>query len=248
MTLSDNKDTLTETFHLTAGQTDLFGQMPLTLVVSRAIEMATEHANLLGIGYSDLKSHGMAWVLARITVEMVRFPRINDYYTISTWIESYNRFFSDRCFVMTGADGEVLAHIRSVWVAIDVKKRCMANLSEIETTLFPIADRDCPVAKCTSPRISPDAETITANYTFKFTDLDFNGHVNTMRYLDLVMNQHSPEWYRNHPVKTLAASFDLECHYGDTVDAVTGPGARNPDSAVTEIRRDGRVAVSVALA
>ena len=247
MQLSENRDTLTATFHLTAGQTDLFGRMPVTLIASRAIDLATEAANLLGIGYSTLANHGMTWVLARMTIEMIRYPKINEYYTMSTWIEGYNRFFSDRCFVMTDADGNPLAHIRSVWVAIDIKKRTMADLSAIESTLFPIATRECPVAKCRTPLIARDAPTRGEQYTFRFCDLDFNGHVNTLRYLDLVLNQHTPDWYRDHTLWRLEASFDHECHYDETVDVVTGPGARDARSAVTEIRRDGRMAVSVAL-
>ena len=168
MNLSENKDTLTETYHLTAGQTDIFGQMPLTLVASRAIEMATEHANLLGIGYSDLATHGMAWVLARMTIDMLRFPGINEFYTISTWIESYNRFFSDRCFLITDSKGEPLGHIRSVWVAIDIRKRSMADLTAIESSLFPVAARECPVEKCRTPLIARDAATAIDPYTFRF--------------------------------------------------------------------------------
>ena len=94
----------------------------------------------------------MAWVLARLSIQMIRYPKINEFYTLSTWIESYNRFFSDRCFLMTDGEGRPVAHIRSVWVAIDVNKRVMADLTAVEQTLFPIAQRECPVPKCTSPR------------------------------------------------------------------------------------------------
>lgn len=247
MILTEDRAILTETFHLTAGQTDLFGRMPLPLVASRAIEMATEHANMLRIGYSELADNGMAWVLARLSIQMIRSPKINEFYTMSTWIESYNRFFSDRCFLMTDASGRPIGHIRSVWVAINVHTRSMADLSAIESTLFPVADRSCPVPKCRPPRIARDAAVVSQPYTFKFSDLDFNGHVNTIRYLDLVMNQHTPDWYRSNPVNGLEASFDHECLYDQTVEAVTGPAAADPARSVTEIRRDGRTAVSVSL-
>ena len=39
---------------LTAGESDASGRMPLTLITERVIEVSTEHANALGIGYAAL--------------------------------------------------------------------------------------------------------------------------------------------------------------------------------------------------
>ena len=81
---------------LTAGESDAEGRMPLTLLTERLIENATEHANALGIGYADLLPLGIGWVLSRVSVEMTSWPAINEAYTVTTWIESYNRRFSER--------------------------------------------------------------------------------------------------------------------------------------------------------
>ena len=55
-------------YQLTAGEAGPLSRMPLTLVVERVIEVATEHANALNIGYARLLTHGIGWVLSRITV------------------------------------------------------------------------------------------------------------------------------------------------------------------------------------
>ena len=47
-------DRLSHKYFLTAGESDAEGRMPLTLVAERIIEVATEHANSLGIGYATL--------------------------------------------------------------------------------------------------------------------------------------------------------------------------------------------------
>ena len=83
---------------LTAGESDPRGLMPLTLVVERVIETATEHANSLNIGFADLSRKNIGWVLSRLAVEMTRYPAINERYSLTTWIESYNRHFSERSF------------------------------------------------------------------------------------------------------------------------------------------------------
>ena len=95
----------THCYYLTAGEAGAQSSMPLTLLVQRVIEVATEHANALGIGYATLSVHGIAWVLSKISIEMQRYPDINEDYCLTTWIESYNRRFCDRCFAVTGAPG-----------------------------------------------------------------------------------------------------------------------------------------------
>ena len=62
---------------LTAGESDAEGRMPLTLVTERVIEVATEHANALNIGYDALIKKNIGWVLSRLSIEMLRYPRIN---------------------------------------------------------------------------------------------------------------------------------------------------------------------------
>ena len=247
--LSDDKSILTKKWFLTAGETDARSLMPITLVAARCIEIATEHANALGIGYTELAEHRLGWVLARLSIEMIRYPGINENYSMSTWIEGYNRFFSDRCYVMTDADGNTIAHIRSMWVAIDMKTRAMADLSELERERFPISDRTCPVSKERAPLIAKNAEVRGREYSFKYCDIDFNRHVNTIRYLDLVLNSYSLDFFDHNNISRLDVSFEHECYFGETVSVLTGAAISPQNAEVTEIhtKEPARRAVAVKL-
>lgn len=247
LAINDNGVFFSKSHILTAGESDAHGLMPVTLVAERAIEIATEHANALGIGYAELKAHRLGWVLARLSIKMIRYPGINETYTMSTWIEGYNRRFCDRCFVMTDADGRAVAHIRSMWVAIDTKTRTLADLSQVEVERYPISDRVCPVAKDRAPSIEKGAVAEADSYTFKYCDIDFNRHVNTIRYLDMVLNLRPLEFYDKNMIDMLSVSFDHECHFGETVQLLTGPAAHDAGSSVTEIHTGERRAVGVKL-
>ena len=52
----------THTYLLTAGECNAQGIMPVTLFAARVIEVATFHANGLGVGYDRLIADGLAWV------------------------------------------------------------------------------------------------------------------------------------------------------------------------------------------
>ena len=60
-------------------------ELPLTLLAKRILEVATLHAESWGVGYSTLIKNQQVWVLSRLTVEMYRYPLINEHYTLQTF-------------------------------------------------------------------------------------------------------------------------------------------------------------------
>lgn len=225
----------THTFYLTAGETDATGHLPVPLLASRIIEVATEHANILGIGYATLVKRGIGWVLSRLSFEMTEYPGINEEYSLTTWIENYNRRFSERNFVVRGADGRVLGYVRTIWSAINFSSRAGADLSELERDSFPTADLPCPIAK--TPRIPALGENCTRNmYAFRYCDLDFNRHVNTVRYLELVLDQWGLDHYDRYAVGRFDLLFHHECRYGESVELRV---ATEADRSHCELMREG---------
>ena len=76
----------TESYFLPAGECNPQQEMPVTLVARRIIDIATMHANLLDVGYARLVEDGLTWVLSRLSIEMYRYPGINESYSLSTWL------------------------------------------------------------------------------------------------------------------------------------------------------------------
>ncbi len=54
---------LTHTWHITAAGCSAQGRLPLATLVERVIELATDHANMIGVGYDRLITDGCAWRL-----------------------------------------------------------------------------------------------------------------------------------------------------------------------------------------
>ena len=209
-------ETYTMEGFLTAGETNAQGEMPIWLLVQNLINLATLHANALGVGYADLKPLGIGWVLTHVSIEMLHYPGINENYRLTTWIEGYNRLYSDRCFALTDANGNVIGNIRTNWVAMDMVKRTAADLSVLPTERFVVHDRKCPVQRTRKQQpLGDDAN--ECEYTFKYSDTDFNRHVNTVMYIRQILNQWSMDRYDSYSIERFDISFHAECHYADTV-------------------------------
>lgn len=206
-------------FFLSAGECNAQSVMPLPLLVQRIIEVATLHANSLGIGYSRLCGFNMAWVLSRASIEMTRYPGINENYSLTTWIESANRHFSERNVEIADGDGVVIGYARTLWVAIDVANRRGADMSPLLPGL-PLSDRECPIARQPKLRAVTDSDSVR-NHRFSYCDIDFNRHVNSTRYVETILNNWSVDFFDSNVVKRFDIAYLSEIHYNDEVTVAT---------------------------
>lgn len=234
----------THTYFLTAGECNAEGLMPVTLMAERVIEVATEHANILNIGYARLKEYGIAWVLSRLSIEMTRWPGINETYSLTTYIEGFNRLYSDRCFTVTDGNGNEIGHVRSVWVAIDVATRMPADLTVLDPASLILPGAACPIAR--QRKMPPVAEpTLTGDYQFRYCDLDFNGHVNSVRYIEHLLNLWGPAHYGAFPVRRFEIAYLHECFFDERVVLkALEVSDSEPVAQVDVVRDDVRVVTS----
>lgn len=204
--------------------------MSLPLLMSKIIDIATAHANSLGIGNPAMESLGCGWVLSRVAIEMNRWPMVNETYSISTWVESWNRHFSVRNFCVTNAQGEPLGYASSVWMVLNMQTRENAGLAHLSLSPELITGETCPIARQGKhmtivdmdrvgevPRGAISATSQPIEHTFRYTDLDFYRHVNTVRYLSLLLNQFTLEEMDKTAVKRIELAFMREAHYGEPV-------------------------------
>lgn len=217
----------TQTFFLSAGETNAEQDMSLTLLVSKLIDIATSHANSLGIGNPAMENIHAGWVLSRLTVEMKKYPRVNDDYAISTWIESFNRHFSERAFQIASTDGTVFGYARSVWMVIDTVDHANVGLAHLSLPDNLILGEKVPIERQAKhiPIVENDhgsidrKKTLKAthpifDYRFKYCDLDSYRHVNTVRYVSLLLNRFSLEEHDATFVERLELAFMHEAKYG----------------------------------
>ena len=204
------------TYFLTAGECDARGQMPITLIADRLIEVASLHANSLDFGYSRLAPLGQGWVLSKIGVQMLHLPGINQYYKVSTWVETWNRLYSERCFRFEDLDGNILGWGRSVWAIIDVHTRRAVDMTDLIDASALEHSMTCPM-----PRMRPHIvtePTRTLPVAFHYSDLDFNRHVNSVMYIRKIIDAWTPAHYDKYRILRFEIAYKHECHPGETIE------------------------------
>lgn len=214
-----------ETFFLSAGETNAEGELSLPVLASKIIDIATMHANSLGIGNPMMKDIDAGWVLSRFTIEMNEYPRVNTHYSISTWIEDFNRHYSTRNFMITSPEGKIYGYARTIWMVIDAATHENIGLGHFSLDDSLIAGNKVPIerqAKHIQITENKDEEAKkcliqnhpSVTHTFGYCDLDAYRHVNTVRYISFLLNQFSLQEHDEYMTKRIELSFMHETHSG----------------------------------
>ena len=227
-------------YALTAAGCNAQKQLPLSELVRQIIETATSHANLLGIGYLNLIKDNRAWVLGRLTIEINRMPEMHQSYSLKTWIEGFNRHFSKRNFELANLEGENIGYATTVWSTINPETRQPADLSSIENIDELILARTIPIEPQSriKPVENPEIEKV---YPVQTTDIDFNRHVTTAKYVELAENQLPLDFYDNNSLVRFEMSFHQEAKWGERLQIQSSFLQENILS--TEIKNEAGISI-----
>ena len=222
---------LAHEYFLVASHCNAQKELSLSMLAQQLIDLSVDHANVLDVGYSRLKSIGALWVLSRLTIAIDRMPRIEEHYSIVTWVESFQRMFSHRNFAIYDGDGNKIGCARSLWVGIDMETRRPSDLTGLLDESKVASDRVCEMSAPSKLRDVREPSDID-HYNFQVTDIDFNRHVNSARYIELILNQWSLSFHDKHAIRYFDINYKHEAHYGQRAAIRI---ARNDTSAMLQI-------------
>ena len=79
-----------------------------------------------------------------------------------------------------------------------------------------VKDKECPIDKGGRVRMTDNAELVRTIDTY-YNDVDINGHINSVKYIEHVLDLWPMEWYREHPVRRFEIAYVAESYIGDVL-------------------------------
>jgi acyl-ACP thioesterase len=195
---------------------DFRGRVTIPMIGNYLLHAASNHASSRGFGFSSMTEKHTAWVLSRLAIEIDRYPEMSEPVTLYTWIDEVGRIFTSRCFELNDAAGRPLGYARSIWAAIDIETRRPTPL-DVEGLSVYVADRACPIekpGKIVAASGSVDEDTDGTPYQVKYSDLDINGHFNSIKYMEHVLDLFDLDLYRTKEVRRFEMAYLSEGMYG----------------------------------
>lgn len=156
------------------------------------LEVAGTVADELGFGIANLHPRGLTWILTRLSVEMYELPTHCEKVRFETWIESNAHMLSTRDFRIYSGD-KLIGQCKSVWAVLDLEKREIVNI--FDDPMFANCV-DGEVIEMNRIRMTTIPEpTGIVPHKVVYSDIDYNGHCNSCRYLQAMTDAYLPNYY-----------------------------------------------------
>lgn len=202
-----------------SSQMDFADRLMLNHLGNQLLNAAGIHAEECGFGMNFLNKNHYTWVLSRLALECSEYPTQNEWFYIDTWLENVMNFFSKRNFIIRNMNGKIIGYARSVWSMIDMSSRNPVNLANLGDGIiydYLAAEQECPIDG--PSKINIKAKTPVQSSSVQYTDVDINGHCNSMHYIERMLNLISIDLLKTRRIKRFEISYHSEALYGDLLD------------------------------
>ncbi|MCH5325218.1 MAG: acyl-ACP thioesterase [Eubacterium sp.] len=184
---------------------------PQTLL-AWACELAGDHLRSRSITREDMWDQRQVFLLTTAAMHFDRVPVYNSPITLSTWESGTKGARFVRSFDAADGDGNIVCDLQTLWVLVDPQTHSLYRPAEYKHELDVT---DIPtVAQVQKHRVC--AEESVKDYTFVYSDIDANGHVNNGVYLRLLADL-LPATHADRHFGDIYVSFLHEARQGQTV-------------------------------
>ena len=192
-------------FTLRTSDVDLTERWTLSGIMN-AIQLAADsHATLLGAGKGQIIPKGYYWVLARLRIDMRRYPRYGDTLTATTWPGVPERISFPRYFRFEDQNG-VVGTASLLYILMSAETQRFVPSAKVD--IYP---KDMQVHPETNP--APDKirfdesnrETVFRKPSY--SDIDLNRHMNNTRYAQWICDLFPTSKFESSVLKTCQINF-----------------------------------------
>ena len=170
-------------------------------------EAAAVASDEVGYGIKDIPRTGVHWILSGWRAELLARPGWRAPLTVRTWPRGFDGFLSDRDFLVYSGETPV-ARGTSRWLLINAHTGRIARISQEVQAAYrsQVDSRAVFDAPLRSNGKSPADAPVAFSSVVGRRDIDTNGHVNNIHYLDYAMEA-LPEEVFTHLPATVEISF-----------------------------------------
>jgi len=185
----------------------------ITDLISQTLNVAGTDADSKGFGVQSLNPQNRSWVLSRMAFEIDRRPAEYAPYSITTWVSDYNRAMSTRNFILS--DSTAFARATTQWAMIDLTSRRPVDLRTVAEHVDALYPEEPPLER--AGKLPATEGGSRAEHRVAYSDIDFNRHTNSLRYIALMIDRLPLELLAADRALRIEVNFLHETLYGQTL-------------------------------
>ena len=199
-----------------SSQCDAEGRLGIRNTFDLFMDMASEHAAQLGVGYDDMLEQRCCWVAVRTRVRFWRRPRLGEAVTAETWPGKPGLAKSERYYRLS-CGGGVAAEGRTEWAAQDIDTGAVRRTDSYG---FPMGFDFRPDRVCEEPftrfrDIDVNGIEPVRVYTVDPMDIDMGKHMNNVAYIRMLLGTFSTAEQEAMGITEAEISYRRACFEGE---------------------------------
>lgn len=197
---------------------DMTKQVSVPMLLNLAILVSNMQSEDLQVGDDFVHERGMGWIVLQYDIDIKRRPMVDEVVTLRTMARKFNAFFANRDFVFIDADGEEIIKIHSLFSLMDMEKRKLVRIpKEMVQGYEPEVVKRISRGEAPASITDDDVIAYEKQYGVRYTDIDFNLHVNNSHYFDWMIDVLDVDFLNQHEITTMNIRFEKEVSASDTV-------------------------------
>ncbi|MBT8380699.1 MAG: hypothetical protein KJN64_15935 [Ignavibacteria bacterium] len=184
-------------------------------------DAASNHAEGLKVGYSNLYQKGYFWVLYWAKFDFIDYPKVMDEIKIQTWGKMQYKLYSMRDFLLMDKNENILCKATTAWLFLDSKSLRPKIMPQLFPDVIFLEDKSAIDDLPTKIQHIPSTEKVFSK-EIKYSDIDLNKHANNAKYVELLNDCFDQDFHIAHQIKTLTTSFLSEAKFGDMIQVSKG--------------------------
>ncbi len=205
-----------ENFTVRSYEMDVQGVASVPAICNYLQEVAGNHATELGVAVDHLFKKNMTWVLARLHIQVFRFPFWREEIKIETWPSGRQNKFATRDFLIFDQKHNILVKATSSWMIIDLKTQKPIVMPEFMDEIR-LPDRQRAIDDSFPKMTLPKNPNIERQFDVRLGDLDINQHVNNVKYIEWALESVPLDIWKAKILASLEIVFRAETKYGERI-------------------------------
>lgn len=202
---------------VTEPECDISKRIKLSNIMRHAQQMGSDHLMSKNIDYNNMCDDGMVFLVGKLRISINRRPSFGEKLVLTTIPMNPKGVQFIRDTIFETESGERLIHVSISWVLADPKTRRILRPRVFDRYGFTMNPNDGE--QVTSYRIKrPQGQGIYHLRQIKYTDLDYNGHVNNSVYSDIVCDYLPLEVLQSREISHFGIMYHHEAVAGDIME------------------------------
>lgn len=196
---------------------DLRQKMSISNIMRHAQQMGSDHLEQFGLDYNQMVQDGMVFLVAKQLITIHRRPSFGERLLLTTIPRKPKgaQFIRDTFFETE--EGERLIDVSIAWLLADPKTHKILRPAMFDIYELEMSPNEGETI--TRYRIQkPDSAGVAHLRQVRFSDLDYNGHMNNAIYAEVVMDALPAETVMEKEPVSFGILFQKEAKFGQVIN------------------------------